>query len=213
MPKFNSLVPFSNTGPPRVDLFCFGRFCAMQKNGFPIGLKSSKNLKKWSKGRQKDDGTARPIARGHGLGCLGPVSGHARDKAWRVRALWKEGKNARRPVGKWKEGKVGTASRQEGKFEGSNTPVGQRPGEFISCMFPYFYIHPHLFYIYIYIYIYICIYIYIYTPIFKNKILHYIFYIYIYIYICHAIDKKNKYTYIYIYIYCLYIYIYMIIYV
>ena len=51
-------------------------------------------------------------------------------KGTRLVARGKEGKKARRPVGKWKEGKVGTASRPKGKEEGSNTPVGQRPGEF-----------------------------------------------------------------------------------
>ena len=89
------------------------------------------------KGRWKDDGTARPISGGHGLGGPGPGAGkrpRARQSITGARLVGrgKEGKKARRPVGKWKEGKVGTASRQEGKFEGSNTPVGQRPSELFS---------------------------------------------------------------------------------
>ena len=84
IPTIYFLEPFSDTGPPMVDLFCFGaRFVAMpKKQPVSIGPTNSKNIeKKGPKGRQKDDGTARPICRGHGLGGLGLVSCHARDKA------------------------------------------------------------------------------------------------------------------------------------
>ena len=64
------LVPFSDMGPPMVDLFCFfDHFGAMPTN-----------MKKYPKGRRKDGGTARRIGGGHGLGGPGPVSGHAREK-------------------------------------------------------------------------------------------------------------------------------------
>ena len=40
------------------------------------------------------------------------------------------GKRKRRKEGKKASREVGTGSRPEEKFGGSNTPVGQRPGEF-----------------------------------------------------------------------------------
>ena len=46
----------------------------------------------------------------------------------------KKSQTERRPVGEWKVGKVGTESWPAGTEEGSNTPVGQRPGEFFEKM-------------------------------------------------------------------------------
>ena len=46
----------------------------------------------------------------------------------------RKGKKERRPVGKWKEGKVGTASRPEGKEEGSNTLVARGPANFFEVL-------------------------------------------------------------------------------
>ena len=46
----------------------------------------------------------------------------------------KKSQTERRPVGEWKVGKVGTESWPAGTEEGSNTPVGQRPGEFSEIL-------------------------------------------------------------------------------
>ena len=82
MPKTNLLDPFSDTGPPRVDLFCFcwSFRCDATKQVFSIGQKSSRNLKNWFKGGRKDARTAREVSRGEGLDGLGSLGGHARDR-------------------------------------------------------------------------------------------------------------------------------------
>ena len=82
IPTVDLLDPFSDTGPPRVDLLFFLIVSVRcQKNIFFDQAQIVQISKKLPKGRWKDDGTVRPISRGHGLGGLGPVSGHARDKA------------------------------------------------------------------------------------------------------------------------------------
>ena len=59
----------------------------------------------------------------------GPLGGHARDRKVE-RGQLSEGKKARGKEGKCKKCKVERERRKKGKEEGSNTPVGQRPGEF-----------------------------------------------------------------------------------
>ena len=94
-------------------------------------------------GRQKIEGVGPRVARrcetrprvftGGGGSCrLGPQGGHARDQKVE-RGQWPEGKRTRGKEGKWKsreKEKLETERRKEGNGEGSNTPVGQRPGEF-----------------------------------------------------------------------------------
>ena len=50
-------------------------------------------------------------------------------------ARGKEGKKARRLVGKWKEGKVGTASRPEGKFGDLTRLWARGPANFPMLLF------------------------------------------------------------------------------
>ena len=50
----------------------------------------------------------------------------------------RKGKKERRPVGKWKEGKVGTESWQEGKLDGFNTLVARGPVNIVCRLLVYY---------------------------------------------------------------------------
>ena len=58
-----------------------------------------------------------------------PAGSPGRPRARPESGQFSKGKKARGKEGKWKKGKVERERRKKGKEEGSNTPVGQRPGE------------------------------------------------------------------------------------
>ena len=122
MPQVDFLDPFSDTGPPRVDCFClFGRFGAMpKKHVFSIDQKSTKNLDKLAQASPKG-----PIFQ---IGGPTPVGFSWPGASGRPRA--RHSMLGTRRVDQRERWQVRTDSWPEGMLVGSNTPVGQRPGEF-----------------------------------------------------------------------------------